>query len=228
MVSKVRTIEGFRREQIVRMLGRNEKMRFTDMGRKLGISKPVLSEHLHLLKKQHVIDSFWKGRERYYFLSNKIRKVPQRQIDIFSYNYLIASDLKLLFHDYDDCYEIFDEIAKKLTVFLIFSVLRSLQTGQNWLNAVDIKEFSRTVVDILANFIAESKESRTEVLDELSELNMSDFKPLHSILNKPIHKSNIRRMYEELWNAYPEEMELIKSSLRFKRRKLPNASTVVK
>ncbi len=194
-------------------------MRFSDLQKTLGISKPVLSEHLKNLRENDNLSSFWDGRERYYVLHEKFYRLKERRIDNFSSNFLSDFTNKIMFHPPYTIWDLFDELGTKLKIFLIFCMLKSIETGQNWIDAVDLRSLSLPVLNKLAQELDSNNENEIELDEVLFPMNVDNFKPLHSVLNKKIHKDNIKEIYDMLEDNYPEEMEMIDKAYRIQKPK---------
>lgn len=211
--SKHRLPTGHTQSEIVRLLHKkeNRKLRFKDIQEKIGISKPVLSIHLKKLEKEGSIISIKEGREKYYMISENMYKILERRIDILASNYNLFTNNELAFLDYSKKEKFYSNIGDKLNAMMIYSTLKSIETGENWIGAIDTKEFTITLMYWIVQSIYPDK--MPEKLNDLIELR--DFKKIKMLLKKALKKgldTNLKSQYETLQKMYPTEFEIIKFS----------------
>jgi len=216
MVSKPkkhRLPTGYTQSEIVRLLHKkeNQRLRSMDIQEKIGISKPVLYSHLKKLEKEGTIFSKKEGREMYYMLSKNMYKILERRIDVLASNYNLFTNNELAFLDYSKNKKFYSEIGDKFNVMMIYSTLKSIETGENWIDAIDIKEFVITALYRILSSIYPDK-----IPDELNDfIESRDFKKIRALLKKTLKKrldSNLKHHYEILQKMYPIEFEILQFS----------------
>lgn len=211
---KHRLPTGHTQSEIVRLLHKkeNQKIRSKDLQKKIGISKPVFSVHMKKLEREGTIISIKEGREKYYMLSKNMYKILERRIDVLASNYNLFTNNELAFLDYSDADEFYSKTANKINAMMIFSILKSVETGENWTDAVDFKEFKISYV----RWIIESMHP-DKLPEELSEsIDYLDFKKINKISNKIMkHKivNNLKPLYKSLQKIYPTEFEIMNFSV---------------
>ncbi len=222
MVSKkerFRKPTGHTLSEIVRLLQKkeNQRLRFKDILEKIGVSKPVLSNHLKKLEKEKTIVSIKEGREKYYMLSKNIFKIPDRRMDILSSNYSEYVSDYLIIREYSDIQDLFDRFSQKISPVLFYTVLKSMETGQDWTKAIDIREFLVTALLLIPDFMTREN-IPNKLSDPLSEATVEmDFKNIKKHLDK-IFKNKTKRylepLYEALREKHPHAFEVIDYSYK--------------
>lgn len=210
---KQRLPTGHTQSEIVRLLRKkeNQKIRSKDLQMKIGISKPVLIDHMKKLESEGTVISIKEGREKYYMLSKNMYKIPERRIDIMASNYNLFSNNELAFLDFANKEKFYSEIGKKLNAILIYSILKSIEAGENWINAIDTKEFTILLLYWILQSVHTNKTS-----DKLNDLIESrDFKKIKTVLKKSVKNGlskNLKPYYETLQKMYPTEFEIMNYS----------------
>jgi Ca2+-binding EF-hand superfamily protein len=211
---KHRLPTGHTLSEIVRLLHKkeNQKIRSKDLQMKIGISKPVFSVHMKKLEREGTIIWIKEGREKYYMLSKNMYKILERRIDVLASNYNLFTNNELAFLDYSDADKFYSELGNKINAMMVFSILKSIETGENWTDAIDIKEFIISYV----RWIVESTHP-DKLPEELSEsINHLDFKKINKISNKIMkHQiaSDLKPLYKSLHKMYPTEFEIMNFSV---------------
>ncbi len=207
--SKHRSHAGYTQSQIVRLLQKkeNERLRFTDLQKSLSISKPVLSLHLDKLEKEGTLVSIKEGREKFYMLSKNAFKRLDRRIDILSSNYN-EFNIEDLLDNYDNDEEFYSRIGNRLSAWFLFSILKSIETGEPWTKSIDIPAFSIPVLFVLTNIIYKNK-SPDEVHDILSDLDMEKIKKTIEKTSKKNMSENLKPLYDTLHKLYPLEAGIL-------------------
>ncbi len=210
---KHRLPTGYTRNEIVRLLRKkeNQKIKSKDLQNKIGISKPVFIDHMKKLESEGAVISIKEGREKYYILSENIYKIPERRIDILASNYSLFTNNELAFLNFDNKEKFYSEIGEKLNAVLIYSALKSIETGENWINAIDTKEFTI----MLLHWIIQSIHS-DKTPDKLNEpIELRDFKQIRAILKKSLKKGlnkSLKPHYNTLQKMHPTEFEIMNYS----------------
>lgn len=210
---KNRLPTGHTQSEIVKLLRKreNQKLRFKDILDKIGISKPVLSIHLKKLESEGSVVSIKQGREKYYMASENMYKIPERRIDIMASNYNLFSNNELAFLDFANKEKFYSEIGKKLNAILIYSTLKSIEAGENWINAIDTKEFTVLLLHWILQSIHTDKTP-----DNLNDfIESRDFKKIKTVLKKSVKNGlskNLKPYYETLQKMYSTEFEIMNYS----------------
>jgi len=210
---KHRLPTGHTQSEIVRLLRKkeNQKIRSKDLQMKIGISKPVLIDHMRKLEKEGTIVWTKEGREKYYMLSKNMYKIPERQIDVLASNYNLFSNNELAFLDFNNKEKFYSEIGRKINAILFYSTLKSIETGENWINAIDTKEFTILLLYWILQSIHTDK--TPDKLNDLVELR--DFKKIRAVLKKSVKNGlgkNLKPYYDILQKMYPTEFEIMNYS----------------
>lgn len=210
---KHRLPTGYTLREIVRLLHRkeNQRLRFKDILVKINVSKPVLSNHLKKLEKEGTIVSVKEGREKYYMLSKNMYKILERRIDVLASNYNLFTNNELAFLDYSNADKFYSKTANKINAMVVFSILKSIETGENWTDAIDLKEFMISYVEwIMASAYPD------KMPEELNELIRTlDFKKINRVSNKTLKRgiiNSLKPLYESLHKMYPIEFEIMNFS----------------
>ncbi len=138
---------------IIRSLSSEKELTFTNLQKILGVSRKTLSFHISELKKENSIEFEKRGREKYYRISDSISKLFDRQSVIFTNNYLdhLVENPKIK----DKHQRMFDSIDRKLTSYFSFTIIKSIQTGQNWLESFDLNVLLYMIFSSMYNKIVE-------------------------------------------------------------------------
>ena len=144
-------------------------------------------------------------------LTKNMYKILERRIDILASNYNLFTNNELAFLDYSDAGKFYSKTASKINAMIVFSILKSIETGDNWTNAIDLKEF---VISSLHWIMASAYPDKMP--DELNDLiNTLDFKKINKISNKTLKhgiNQNLEPLYESLRKMYPTEFEIMNFS----------------
>lgn len=197
--------------QVIRLLLKNKKMRFMELKEKIGVSKPSLSEHLAILLKEGSITVVKEGREKHYSLIEKPVQTLERKIERLSFDFTSLGLLELTvpnkpFESLDEVYEV---IGKKLNAFFIFTLLKSIETGDNWFKAFDIEIMAMETLDLLTSLIIEKDMPPEEFQDVVYGGKMDKFFKEFKKTQNTKDKKNIRNMFNHLKEKYPEEFKIL-------------------
>ena len=159
---------------------------------------------------------YQKGREVHYFLSKNISKISDYKIPWFGstcYMRLSPGLAGEKFYSYED---FFDYVSRKVVPLYIFCLIKSIEKGENWLKALEATPLAIFLVHYLCEILHEPEiVEEWKIVEQLYFFNEEKtFKSLHRIFNKRHHKNNMKLLYEELEEHYPEEMEHINKSFK--------------
>lgn len=185
-------------------------MRFTDFESKLGISKPVLADYLAILTENGAIDFVKKGREKHYMLNRKFLENKTQKIERFS---LFFNDriFNTTLNKYETSDELFNTVEGVIAPYFLFTLVKGMQTGQNWFRAFNSEEFAKTILDLLISHLF----SKEVFLTEFSLLiSRYDFDEVFKRANKMVkdnHKTELKleQMYRKLSTRYSSIMDLL-------------------
>ncbi|MEX0862672.1 winged helix-turn-helix domain-containing protein [Nitrosopumilus sp.] len=210
---------GHTQSEIVKLLQKKDiqRLRFKDIQEKIRVSKPVLSTHLKKLEKEKTIVSIKEGREKYYMLSKNVFKVLDRHVDVLSSNYSEYFADDLFIREYSDAEELYFEFSQKMSAILFYTVLKSMETGQDWTKAIDMRHFIIDALLLIPDFMTREK-IPNELSDPLNETMVElDFKNIKKHLDK-IFKNKTRLhlepLYELLRKSYPYDFEVLDYSYK--------------
>jgi len=205
--------------EIVRLLKKkdNQRLRFKDIQEKIGVSKPVLSKHLKKLEKEKTIVSVKEGREKYYMVSKNVFKILDRHIDVFSSNYSEYISDDLIIREYSDLKELFDRFSQKISPMLFYTVLKSMETGQDWTKAIDMREFIVCALFMIPDFMTRKK-IPNKLSDPLNDVTVEmNFKSIKKQLDKIFKNktaSYLKPLYETLRESDPYAFEVMDYSYK--------------
>lgn len=197
--------------QVIKLLLKNKKMRFTELKEKIGVSKPSLSEHLTILLKENIITVAKKGRERHYSLTEKPIQTLERKIERMSFDFTSLGLLELTIPEepFESLDEVYETIGKKLNVFFIFTLLKSIETGDNWFKAFDSEQIAADTLDLLTSLIIEKDQPPDELMEYLVEGKFDQFFKEFKKTQNTRSKKNIKNMFNHLKEKYPEEFKIL-------------------
>ena len=191
--------------KIIRLLGR-KKMKFTELRTFLKISKPALSRHLERLRSHHKIAYVKEGREKHYFLAQKASGLIDVKIDLFMSKFE-EHLIKSLNIDSANSQKILDMLGQKIRVFFLYSFLKSILTGENWLRAFNMKELSLNAFSSLfVNYCFNSKNGMKEY--RKSKLESFEEEIKHLQRNKKLI-SHFEDLFEKLKQTYPDDFKIL-------------------
>ena len=96
---------------------------------------------------------------------------------------------------------------------MIFSILKSIETGEKWIDAIDVEKFIIQIVRWLISSMYGAK-IPYETYEHLESL---DFKEIRKIANKEHKngtKSDLKPFYESLCKMYPAEFDILDFSFK--------------
>ena len=202
---------------IIKLLMRNNTMTFTELQKWLKLSRPALSRHLAILREDETIEFEKKGREKYYKLKNIASKHLERNFDIISASYSEFFGYLL----YESKHENFDDfiefVNKKLNACFFFTIIKSLETGKNWLPAFDSKEMFGMTTDFVADMILrmDTKPNKTyEKIEESRGMLESDesFTEFNKLIKTDDRlKKNLKKLRKIIEQKYSEEIKLLEN-----------------
>jgi len=216
---KFRKPTGHTISEIVKLLQKKDtqRLRFKDIQEKIGVSKPVLSNHLKKLEKEKTVVSIKEGREKYYMLSKNMFKILERHIDVLSSNYSEYSGDNLIVRGYSGIEEMFQEFGRKMSIVLFFTILKSMETGQDWTKAIDMRPFILDALLMIPSYMTQ-EEIPNNLSDPLTDaLVETDFKNVKKRLDKIFKnktKDRLQPLYDLLQKNYPHEFEVLNHSYK--------------
>lgn len=198
-------------DNIIKILQKNKTNRFTELKNILGVSKPVLSYHLKILKSDKTIDFTKKGREKYYRLTKTASNNIDRKIVMFggSYRDLFAIGVGLGHETITDAYK---DIGDRVNAYFLFSLLKTIESGKNWFRGFDSKDMGFSTINYLLNYIFLEKEAYYNDFIEplVGKKNMSK---LLDEINKPQNRkiilNRVKTLFEQLKILYPDHVKLL-------------------
>lgn len=208
--------------EIVQMLVIQKSMTFTQLQNKLKLSRPALSRHLSSLMKENTLEFEKRGREKHYSLSKKAFDTWERKIGIFSSNYISYLEKKWSWPKEDESYltsiEAYEDIGKKIGIFYLYTLLKSMETGKNWIDAVNSKRMFEDLAKVMLDFLFLDERVKGELSsdDILMTMGENDWKAFFIETKKMIKskkkKKQLDTMFQELEKLYPQEFKAIKRS----------------
>ncbi|AJM92188.1 winged helix-turn-helix domain-containing protein [Nitrosopumilus piranensis] len=210
------------KQMIVGLLAKNKQLRYSEIKKELGITDRAVSNNLTFLINEKTIEFEKKGREKYYSLSKTAFYTWERKIGIFSSNYTSYLEKKWSWPRGEEAYQTptqaYEDINKKIGIFYLYTMLKSLETGKNWIDAVDTKRMFEDLAKVILDFIFVDQRTKQELFSEdmLMTLATEGWEKFFAETKKMIraNKNNekLDLMFKELENQYPEEFGAIKQS----------------
>jgi len=134
--------KGITKNQIIELIIRGQgKTTWSDLLKKLGISKPTLFEHLDDLKKQGTIESVKIGKRSFYKLTREAWRDPKITVQLFSLTALSIINRGITDEDDEKLGKISEEallkdLSQQIGTLIIFSMLKSIERKENWYDTI--------------------------------------------------------------------------------------------
>jgi len=192
---------------IIKLLRKNKTMRYSDIKNKVMVTDATMSKSLSVLINEGSIEYEKRGREKHYKISDKIKNTFYRRMSVLSYDYCdyIIDEYPLTTNE-----DFFETLEKKIIPFLMFTVLNSMQTGENWASSFKSDDIIRVLLDyVILNIFYELEISEEILVNDLHELRLEDYFPLVKEKIKYKHQDKITLMYESLRKLYPNEVQTL-------------------
>ncbi|NQV40194.1 MAG: winged helix-turn-helix transcriptional regulator [Nitrosopumilus sp.] len=199
---------GYIQGQILSKLKKKGKIRFSDLISELGISKPVLSEHLLKLGTKKVIFSEKKGREKYYMLTKTAKKTHSVQLELLKSDFDTYMGISGLDYDESSKYYKTDGMLEmnvnKIGSFFLFCVIKSILTGKNWCKSTGVEELCYSTFESFFSDIFRPKLISEEIMMLiLNGERPVNFKKIKKVCKELGIESKIEKSYEILKQNYP-------------------------
>ena len=195
------------KKRIIQLLQKKGEMRFTDIKNKIGFTDAAISKNLASLYAEGSIEYEKRGREKFYKISDSISKTFARKMNVLANNFTDYLGDELFYDDTDDK-NFYSETEKKLSSFLLFTLITSIQTGKNWSNAFDISEMLKIYLGSFATDIISDDKSREEWINNTETMNLDDFFEYAKKTCKPYTiTKKVSEKYDTLRKMYPKEIE---------------------
>lgn len=195
-------------DEIIKLLKRQGSLRFTEIREYLDISKPVLSYHLGILKNEKSIQFTESGREKHYKLSPNISKKFERKMAIVSgnFNASFEADLDEFHSNLENGFEF---IAEELSAIFLYTMIKGMKTGKNWIKAFDSKELAQMVLLYFNSKIFDDEKKIKKLKQILLQKGFEDyFKEINKISNK-LEKETINEIFEMLNEKYSGDVKFL-------------------
>ena len=131
---------------IIKLLRKNRTMRYVDIKNKVHVTDATMSKSLSVLVDEGTIEYEKKGREKHYRISDNIKNTFYRRMSVLSYDYC---DYMIEEYPTSTNEDFFETLEKKITPFLIFTVLSSIQTGENWSSSFKSDSLVRALLNYM-------------------------------------------------------------------------------
>lgn len=198
--------------EILELLIVSGRLRFTDIKNRLNTTKQSLSKNLKLLLEKDLIQAEKSGKEVYYEVKKTPNTLFERNIISFAIHYYI--DLIEFLEDEREKETQFEDLFGRLTTFLgayfLYLILKSLQTGDNWLQAFQSNKMAALITNYLMSIILKKPLVNIHPLSLFNdEMTKKMLKDMHDILEKNNRVGNLEKYAEALRKKYPKQMQLI-------------------
>lgn len=205
-------------DKIVKLLYKNREekktVRFTELRKKLGISKPVLSYHLGILKDENIIEFTQEGREKHYRLNEKSPKTLEMKIKDLYLSYVIHHDMVSPDPD-DEPNDLLNWLSSIIGCIYLFFMLKSIETGRDWVTNIKLYDFEYTLLENLIAHITEEYEFPINWADRESAKDRNEvYAKIKKITSKRTHQEKLKELIDGLRDVFPDPMSVIDKKIK--------------
>jgi len=193
---------------IIDILRKNPNLRFTDIGEKVGISKPALSQHLKELQKDKTVNVKQVGREKFYYLTQHAFKKVDRQMlqSMGRYRDMYAITVGLGHENMESAIE---DIEKTISALFFYCIMKGLNTGENWFTNFRLDDFVISTISFLLEIITK-KNIPDKIIKKLSNEDIEGlFKQFSKLSLGDLEADKLTELEDMFSNMYSEKWEII-------------------
>lgn len=197
------------------MLVKKQVLTYTEIKNQLGLTDATVSKHLEILLKGNIIEYEKKGRSKLYSLKKTAFTQNNSKLDLMGIKYVDDVGYELFKSKYASFDEFIENVDQKLSGYFFYTIMKSIENGENWLPVFNSKEMFEMVLDFVVVRILEkgskSKVDIEEILDPIGRIGEESFFPkfLKLIKKNPTYESNFRNMKNTIEKKYQHEIELL-------------------
>jgi predicted transcriptional regulator len=195
-------------ENIIRLLIQFKTSTFTEMKNMLNVSNPVLSYHLKTLTDEKLIVFQKEGRKKHYKISKNILKKFDSRLTLISENHNMSFGMFLDVYE-KDTEIMFTVISDMLSSMFLYTIIKGMQTGDNWFKGFDPKQMAEETLVAFAKIVLGEEHIKFPEIVKYARHDMNEFfKQINKIPD--IEKKNkIDLLYKKLKERYPERVDYL-------------------
>ena len=191
------------------MLKKEGNLTFSQIREKLGMTDRAVSYNLSGLLDEKTIEFTKKGREKHYRIGSEASKITKRKVSLFS------SEVFETLPDYSeegfDLNNLFQAVPRQILITWFFVMFKGIKQGENWLEGMDFKEYSRNMMHRLMDLISYPNES-DELHDVLMSYDEINFEKIKKIIEKDLKKKkNFEKIEATFKQEYLKEYNLLEN-----------------
>lgn len=199
-------------DKIVKKLQTKKTMTYTEIKKELKITDRAISRNLTYLLDEGTIEFTKEGREKHYRLSKNVGKIFERKIDVISSEYEIFCAEEII-ENISNEEELFKKTGNALNALMQFALIKSIETGQNWLRMIDLTKFSHLTILELGDMLEVDK--KDNVINITTDMQtMDNFKVIQEYVKNKNLKNKVDKFYRTLRKIYPKEIKALENSLK--------------
>lgn len=195
-------------ENIVRLLIQFKTSTFTEMKKILDVSNPVLSYHLKTLTDEKLIEFQKEGRKKHYRISKNILKKFDSRLTLISENHNMLFEM-YLDADRKDTEIMFTVISNMLSSMFLYTIIKGMQTGDNWFKGFNPKEMAEETLVAFARIVLGEEHVKFPEMVKYARHDMNEFFKQINKLPGIEKKSKIDLLFNKLKERYPNEVEYL-------------------
>lgn len=205
--------EGKTKNKILKLLQKNKGMTYTQIKNQIGITDAAISKHLSELVKEKTIEFEKKGREKHYRIGKKSSETFDTKVALFSTTYFgYLWDMNPKEYRFGD---LFSAVSDSVSAFLLYLILKSIKTGENWFSAFDSEEILRASSDFIIHGIFDKNQDLEELRRYLGKTDVDTFVRRANQLSKNRKSGQlVDELFEILEERYPHEIKILESSFK--------------
>lgn len=197
-------------EKIIRLLIQFETFTFTEIKNLLNVSNPVLSYHLKSLIDEKLIVFEKEGRKKHYRISKNILKKFDNRLTLISQNHNMLFEM-FLNNDSEDIEIKFSIISDMLSSMFLYTIIKGMQTGDNWYKGFDPKTMAEETLVEFTNIVLGKEHVKFPELVKYARHDMNEFFKQINKISDAEKKNKIDLLYNKLKKRYPERISYLES-----------------
>lgn len=202
----------YARSSIIQFLVGKESMTFGELQKELNLSRPTMTRHLSALLEDGTLVATKIGREKHYKIKKSAKTKLERKLVLLQSHY--KSDFTNELKERDKSSQAINEykkIGEWINSYFLFLVIRSLQTGDNWIEGFDHRGFSIITSNYLLSILYDSQPAPIQgwALFTKEQLD-THFRDMKKLIKKAKLEKRLSSMNDKLEELYPKNTEFIK------------------
>lgn len=193
----------------------NEKLTFSQLQDTTKVSRPALSNHLSKMVNDGILESTKSGRNKFYRLYKNNSNTEQKITTLSTfYNVGFAQWLesKKNSHYIQDEYS---NIGKFINAYFLFLVLKSLETGENWMKGFDSSILTHIVSKYLFQLlVGDNVELFLNSFNIDKDLTRVLTKNMSQEIKETKSEKKLSNWIKSLKEIYPTELKMIEEIMK--------------